>query len=311
MVRTEVRTEARTEVRTEARTEVRTEAWTEVRTEARTEVRTEDKTEKRYRMEQSSIEQGDKDKRKIVIKNLNVSYSKVLSICNLSLDIRGNEILSVIGPANSGITTLLRSLNRLLDLNPEAHVEGEILLDGKSIYDQNVSVTDLRRRVGMVFDVPTPLPMSIFDNIAYGPRLNGRKSNSTISDIVEETLQMAALWEEVKNRLKAPAMSLSGGQQQRLCIARVLALNPEVVLLDRPCSGLDPISTAKIENSLIQLRERFTIVIAPHNVQQAGRISDRVAFMLMGKLIEEGKNTDIFSDPKDPRTSDYITGRFG
>jgi len=172
-------------------------------------------------------------------------------------------------------------------------------------------VTELRRRVGMVFDVPTPLPMSIFDNVAYGLRLSGMKSRRKVDENVEEALRTAALWDDVKDRLKMPAMSLSGGQQQRLCIARVLALKPEVVLLDRPCSGLDPISTAKIEESLVLLKEQFTIVIAPHNVQQAGRISDRVAFMLMGSLIEEGINDDVFSNPGDKRTSDYITGRFG
>jgi phosphate transport system ATP-binding protein len=248
---------------------------------------------------------------KINIENLNVFYAGKQAIHGLNMEIRANRILSVFGPANSGITTLLRSLNRLIDLNPETRVEGRILIDGKSVYDPDVSVTELRRKVGMVFDVPTPLPMSIYDNIAYGPRLNGKKSRGRISDIVEEALRAAALWDETKNRLKLSASSLSGGQQQRLCIARVLALEPEVILLDRPCSGLDPISTAKIEDSLVQLKERFTIVIAPHNVQQAGRISDRVAFMLSGSLIEEGENTEVFSNPKDQRTSDYVTGRFG
>ncbi|MDR0326015.1 MAG: phosphate ABC transporter ATP-binding protein [Oscillospiraceae bacterium] len=248
---------------------------------------------------------------KIEIRNLNVFYTSKQAIYDLSLDIRANEILSLIGPANSGITTLLRSLNRLCDLIPGARVEGEILLDGKSVYAPDTSVTGLRRRVGMVFDVPTPLPMSIFDNIAYGPRLSGTKSKSALMEAVEQSLRGAALWEETKERLKMPAASLSGGQQQRLCIARVLALKPEVILLDRPCSGLDPISTAKIEDSLIQLKKQFTIILAPHNVQQAGRVSDRVAFMLMGKLIEEGTNSDVFSTPQDQRTSDYITGRFG
>ena len=251
-----------------------------------------------------------KQSKKIIIKDLNVFYEKSQAVHGLNLDIRANQILSVFGPANSGITTLLRALNRLIDLNPSVRVEGDIKIDGISIYSPDVNVTDLRRKVGMVFDVPTPLPMSIYDNIAYGPRLSGKK-NSGISETVEESLKMAALWDDVKNRLKAPAMSLSGGQQQRMCIARVLALKPEVILLDRPCSGLDPISTAKIEDSLVQLRRIFTIVIAPHNVQQAGRISNRVAFMLMGKLIEEGKNAEVFSNPRDQRTSDYITGRFG
>ena len=248
---------------------------------------------------------------KIEIKNLNFFYEKKQVIFDLSMNIRANEILSVFGPAGSGITTLLRSMNRLCDLIPGIRRDGEILLDGKSIYAPDVSITGLRRKAGMVFDVPTPLPMSIFDNIAYGPRLRGEKSKAALSDIVEQTLGEAALWDDVKDRLKMPAMSLSGGQQQRLCIARVLALDPEVILLDRPCSGLDPISTAKIEDSLTLLKERFTIILAPHNTQQAGRVSDRVAFMLMGSLIEEGENEEVFSNPKDQRTSDYITGRFG
>ena len=248
---------------------------------------------------------------KFIIKNLNFFYNGKQAIRDLSLDIAANEILSVIGPANSGITTLLRSLNRLCDLNPAARMEGEILMDGKSVHDPGVNVTELRRKVGMVFEVPTPLPMSIFDNVAFGKRLNGKKDRKSVAESVEAALRQAALWDDVKDRLKTPAMSLSGGQQQRLCIARVLALNPEVVLLDRPCSGLDPISTAKIEESMTQLKEQFTIVIAPHNVQQAARISDRVAFMLMGSLIEEGTNVEVFSHPEDQRTSDYITGRFG
>lgn len=248
---------------------------------------------------------------KIEIRDLNFFYGNKQAIKNFSLSIRKNEILSVFGPAGSGITTLLRSMNRLCDLTPGIRIDGDILLDGKSIYAPGVSLTELRRKAGMVFDVPTPLPVSIFDNVAYGPRLKGERNKSVLSDIVEQSLNEAALWDDVGNRLKAPAMSLSGGQQQRLCIARVLALDPEVILLDRPCSGLDPISTAKIEDSLTILKERLTIILAPHNVQQAGRVSDRVAFMLMGELIEEGENIDVFSNPKDQRTSDYITGRFG
>ena len=248
---------------------------------------------------------------KIAIKNLNCFFNKKQVIYDLSMDIRANEILSVFGPANSGITTLLRSLNRLNDLIPGARAEGEILLDGESIFAPGVSVTELRRKAGMVFDVPTPLPVSIFDNIAYGPRLISKNTKKDIEEIVEESLKMAALWDETKDRLKTAAASLSGGQQQRLCIARVLALKPELILLDRPCSGLDPISTAKIEDSLVELKERFTIIIAPHNVQQAGRISDKVAFMLMGRLIEEGEKALVFSNPRDQRTNDYITGRFG
>jgi len=252
-----------------------------------------------------------KSKIKIKIENLNFFFEKKQAINDLSLGIRENEILSVFGPAGSGITTLLRSLNRLNDLIPTARMEGNIYLDDNNIYDNDVNVTELRRKVGMVFDVPTPLPMSIFDNIAYGPRLKGEKNKSNLAEAVEKALKEAALWDDVKDRLKMSALSLSGGQQQRLCIARVLALGPEVIALDRPCSGLDPISTAKIEDSLTQLKERFTIVLAPHNTQQAGRVSDRVAFMLMGELIEEGKSERVFSNPKDKRTSDYITGRFG
>ena len=248
---------------------------------------------------------------KIKIKGLNVSFIDKKVIDDVCLDIYKNKILSVFGPANSGITTLLRTMNRMCDLVHEARVEGEILIDDENIYKPGVSVTGLRRRVGMVFDVPAPLPMSIYDNIAYGPRLTGKKSGKEITETVEDALKLAALWDDVKDRLKTPATSLSGGQQQRLCIARVLALKPEVILLDRPCSGLDPISTAKIEDSLVQLKEQFTIVIAPHNVQQASRISNRVAFMLMGKMIEEGVSADIFANPADQRTSDYITGRFG
>jgi len=248
---------------------------------------------------------------KIEIKDMNFFYEKNQVIYDLTLNINANEVLSVFGPAGSGITTLLRSLNRLTDLIPGARMEGEILVDGRSIYDADVVLTDLRRRIGMVFDVPTPLPMSIFDNISYGPRLKGEKNRAVLTEIVEQALNEAALWDDVKNRLKTSALSLSGGQQQRLCIARVLALQPEVILLDRPCSGLDPISTAKIEDSLTLLKEQFTIILAPHNIQQAGRVSDRVAFMLGGSLIEEGITEEVFAEPKDQRTSDYITGRFG
>ena len=248
---------------------------------------------------------------KIEIKDMGFFYEKKQVIFDLCLNIRANEILSVFGPASSGITTMLRSLNRLTELIQGTRMEGEILIDGKSINDPDVSLTELRRRVGVVFDVPTPLPMSIFDNISYGPRLKGEKNKGVLSGLVEQALKDSALWDDVKERLKTSALSLSGGQQQRLCIARVLALKPEVILLDRPCSGLDPISTAKIEESLSQLKEQFTIVLAPHNLQQAGRVSDRVAFMLSGRLIEEGENEAVFSNPKDQRTNDYITGRFG
>jgi len=248
---------------------------------------------------------------KIVIKGLNAYYKNKQVIFDLNMDIYENEIMSVFGPSGSGITTVLRSLNRLGDLNPDLRIEGEILLSGENICNSDINITGLRRRVGMVFDVPTPLPMSIFDNIAYGPRLSGVKSRKKLMECAERSLSNAALWDEVKDRLSIPATALSGGQQQRLCIARVLALEPEVILLDRPCSGLDPISTAKIEESLKILKENLTVVIAPHNVQQAGRISDRAAFMLTGHLIEEGLATEVFATPRDRRTDDYITGRFG
>ena len=248
---------------------------------------------------------------KIIIKNLNFYYHDQPVIKEVSMEIQSNEIFALFGPANSGTTTLLRSLNRLCDLIPGARLDGEILLDGKNIRSPDVSVTELRRRVGMVFEVPTPLPMSIFDNIAYAPRMSGVKGKAALEEKVEGALRMAVLWDEVKDRLNTPAMRLSGGQQQRLCIARILALGPEVILLDRPCSGLDPVSTAKIEESLQRLKERFTIVIAPHNVQQAGRVAERAGFMLMGSLIEQGPAAELFANPKDKRTSDYITGRFG
>jgi phosphate transport system ATP-binding protein len=248
---------------------------------------------------------------KISIRNLSFYYQKKQVILGLNLDIQANEILALFGPANSGTTTLLRSLNRLCDLIPGAHLEGEVLLDGKDINSPNVSVTELRRRVGMVFDVPTPLPLSIYDNIAYGPRLNGLTGKNRLNETVEKALRLAILWDEVKDRLHIHATQLSGGQQQRLCIARVLALEPEVILLDRPCSGLDPVSTSKIEESLRQLKQRFTIVITPHNVQQAGRVADKVAFLLRGSLVEYGPATSMLTNPKDKRTSDYITGRFG
>jgi phosphate transport system ATP-binding protein len=247
---------------------------------------------------------------KIEVKNFNFYYGKKRVINNLNLNIEKNKITSVFGPANSGTTTLLRSFNRLCDLDHNARHEGDILIDGKSIFDANESVTALRSRIGMVFEVPTPLPMSIYDNVSYGLRLKSH-SKRVIDEAVEIALQQAALWEEVKDRLNAPGMSLSGGQQQRMCVARVMALKPEVVLIDRSCSGLDPISTAKIEESMMKLREQYTIVISPHNVQQAIRISDRAAFILMGDLIEEGTNSEIFSNPKDKRTDDYVSGRFG
>jgi len=248
---------------------------------------------------------------KISIRDLNFYYNTVHAVRDLNLDINSNEILSVFGPSGSGVTTLLRSLNRLCDMIPGARCDGEILLDGKNINSPDFSVTGLRRRVGMVFDVPSPLPMSIFNNISYGPRMSGNKNKASLMEIVERSLRMAALWDEVKDRLGMSAMRLSGGQQQRLCIARVLALQPEVILLDRPCAALDPISTAMIEDSLFAMKEGLSVVIATHNTQQALRVSDRAAFMLSGSLIETGSTEELFSDPKEQQTADYITGRFG
>ncbi len=248
---------------------------------------------------------------KIAIEDLKVSYSGKPALKGISLSVPDNQITAVFGPANSGTTTLLRALNRLCENDKGIRIEGDILLDGKSIYRPQMAITDIRRRIGMVFEVPAPLPMSIYDNIAYGPRMNGMRKSSQLDTAVEEALTKAALWTEVKDRLRTSAFRLSGGQQQRLCIARVLAMKPEVILLDRSCSGLDPVSTAKVEESLRALVKDFTIVVAPHNVQQAGRIADRVAFLLMGDIVEHGPAAQVFTNPKDKRTGDYIEGRFG
>lgn len=248
---------------------------------------------------------------KIAVRDLSFYYGKKQVLKNLTMDVQANQILSLFGPANSGITTLLKTMNRLTDFNKNARLEGDILLDGQSIFSEQVNINELRRRVGFVFDVPTPLPISIYENVVYGLKLKGVHSKKKLDQKVEETLRDVVLWEEVKDRLHISGMSLSGGQQQRLCIARTLALEPEVVMLDRPCSGLDPISTAKIEDSLRILKDKFTILIAPHNIAQARRLSDQVAFLLMGDLVELDNAQQIFSNPKDQRTSDYITGRFG
>lgn len=248
---------------------------------------------------------------KISLRDFSFYYSGQPALQHISLDIPPNCIYSFFGPANSGTTTILRALNRLGDLVPDTRTEGSILLDGQDIHALDVSVTDLRRRVGMVFEEPLPLPMSIFDNIAYGPRMRGIRNMSVLAEKVESALKLAVLWDEVKDRLRSPALRLSGGQQQRLCIARILALEPEVIMLDRPTAALDPVSTDKIESSLLQLKERFTIILVPHNNQQAARISDYAAFLLTGELIEHGPTGTIFGNPLDKRTSDYVTGRFG
>ncbi|MBI5722915.1 MAG: phosphate ABC transporter ATP-binding protein [Planctomycetes bacterium] len=230
---------------------------------------------------------------------------------NISLDIHSNERLAIIGPASSGKTTFLRSLNRMTDLNHEFTHSGRILLDGLDLWDRNMDVPELRRRVGIVYAVPTPLPWSIYDNMAYGPRLAGKFKPSEIERMVEEGLKNAFLWDEVKDRLRTPATNLSGGQQQRLCLARVLALEPEVLILDEPCSGLDPISTGKIEKALEILKARYSIVLVTNNTKQAARASDRTAFFCMGELIEIGQTAQVFTYPASRKTNDYITGHFG
>jgi phosphate transport system ATP-binding protein len=248
---------------------------------------------------------------KIVIKDFNFYYDSSVALRNINLDIRPKEIFGAFGPARSGKTTFLKSLNRLTDLIFGASHTGAIFLDGTNIYDPKVDLTHLRRRIGMVFDLPTPLPMSIFDNVAYGPKLNKIIQKRRLAEIVEKALRAAVLWEEVKDRLNTSALRLSGGQQQRLCIARILALEPEVLLLDEPCSGLDPISTASIEETLVHLKKDYTIILVPHNVQQASRVADRAGFFLNGELVEEGPAYQVFTKPRDKRTEDYVTGRFG
>ena len=248
---------------------------------------------------------------KIAIKDFNFYYDSVPALQNINLDIQPKKIFTIFGPARSGKTTLLKSFNRLTDLMFGGSHTGAIFLDGMDIYDPKVDLIKLRRRIGMVFDLPTPLPMSIFDNVAYGPKLSKFISKKRLAEIVEKALRSAVLWEEVKDRLHTSALRLSGGQQQRLCIARVLALEPEVLLLDEPCSGLDPISTASIEETLLELKKDYTIVLVPHNIQQASRVADRAGFFLNGDLIEEGPVYQIFTKPADKRTEDYVTGRFG
>ena len=241
------------------------------------------------------------------VSNLNFYYGKTQSLFNVNVRIATNQVTALIGPSGCGKSTLLRTLNRMHETLSDTRLTGEITLDGEDILKQDV--TRLRRRVGMLFQRPNPFPKSIYDNVAYGPRINGHKGS--LDDAVEHSLRRAALWEEVKDRLNRSAYGLSGGQQQRLCIARALGVDPEVLLLDEPCSALDPISTAKIEELLIQLKENCTIVIVTHNMQQAARVSDSTAFMLTGELVEFSPTPQLFTTPTDPRTEAYITGRFG
>ena len=247
---------------------------------------------------------------KIQVQDLNISFGHIEALKNLSLDILSREILSIIGPSNSGKTSFLRSLNRLNDLDDNFRMKGDIYLEGKEIY-RAMSPEDLRKRVGMIFALPIPLPLSIYDNVSYGPRMAGITKRDELDRIVEEGLRSAFLWDEVKDRLKSSSLKLSGGQQQRLCIARTLALKPDVILFDEPCSGLDPISTAKVEESMLELKRDKTIVLVTNNTKQAARVGTRTAFFLMGELIEIDLTERLFTAPKDPRTDDYITGRFG
>ena len=247
---------------------------------------------------------------KFEIRDVELWYNDFKALKNVSMDIEAHEVTAFIGPSGCGKSTLLKTLNRMNDLIEGCRIAGTILLDGKDIY-QDTDVNSLRKRLGMVFQKPNPFPMSIYDNIAYGPRTHGIKNKARLDDIVERSLRGAAIWDEVKDRLKKNALGLSGGQQQRLCIARALAVEPEVLLMDEPTSALDPISTSKIEELAMQLREKYTIVIVTHNMQQAVRISDNTAFFLLGELIENGNTEQIFSQKKKKKTEDYITGRFG
>lgn len=248
---------------------------------------------------------------KISVKDLDLYYGDFKALKNINIEIEPNEITAFIGPSGFGKSTLLRCLNRMNDLVEGCRIEGSVLLDGNNIYGKNVDVNLLRKKVGMVFQKPNPFPMSIYDNIAYGPRTHGIKNKAQLDEIVETSLKNAAIWDECKDRLKSSALGMSGGQQQRLCIARALACQPEVILMDEPTSALDPISTSKIEELVLELKKKYTVVIVTHNMQQAVRISDKTAFFLLGDLVEYGQTDQIFSVPKDKRTENYITGRFG
>ncbi|MCD6574901.1 phosphate ABC transporter ATP-binding protein [Candidatus Aerophobetes bacterium] len=248
---------------------------------------------------------------KIAVSNLNLWFDKKHILKNISLDIEENKVTAIIGPSGCGKSSFLRCLNRMNDLIEGARITGEVLLDGENIYDSKMDVVSLRKRVGMVFQKSNPFPKSIFDNVAYGLRIHGEKRGKKLEERVEQSLKDAALWEEVKDILHKSALTLSGGQQQRLCIARALAIKPEVVLMDEPASALDPVATAKIEELIQKLKEKYTIVIVTHNMQQAARISDYTAFLLMGELIEFQPTAKLFTSPENKKTEDYITGRFG
>ena len=248
---------------------------------------------------------------KISTSDLNLYYGNNHALKNINLDIYENQITAFIGPSGCGKSTYLKTLNRMNDLVPNVTINGKVLIDGEDIYDPKVDTTLLRKKVGMVFQQPNPFPMSIYDNIAYGPRIHGIKGKAELDAIVEKSLRGAALWDEVKDRLKRSALGLSGGQQQRLCIARALAVEPEILLMDEPTSALDPISTLKIEDLMGELKKDYTVVIVTHNMQQATRIADYTAFFLVGEVVEYAPTTDLFSHPREKKTEDYITGRFG
>lgn len=247
----------------------------------------------------------------ITVQDMCLWYGQTQALKNISIRIPEKSITALIGPSGCGKSTFLKTLDRMNDLIPTVKITGEVKYHGKNIFDPSVDVNELRRQIGMVFQKPNPFPMSIYDNIAYGPRTHGIKNKAKLDEIVEQSLRGAAIWDEVKDRLKKNALGLSGGQQQRLCIARALAVKPKVLLMDEPTSALDPISTSRIEDLAMQLREQYTIVIVTHNMQQAVRISDNTAFFLLGELVEVGQTEKIFSQPQDKRTEDYITGRFG
>lgn len=251
------------------------------------------------------------NKIKVKVENLNLYYGENHALKDVSMDIQENAVTAFIGPSGCGKSTFLKTLNRMNDLVDGVRIDGKVLLDGEDIYEPGVDTTILRKKVGMVFQQPNPFPMSIYDNIAYGPRVHGIRDKKILDQIVEESLRGAAIFDEVKDRLKKSAMGLSGGQQQRICIARALAVQPEVLLMDEPTSALDPISTAKIEELMEDLKKKYTVIVVTHNMQQATRVSDQTAFFLVGEMVEFGDTKQIFSYPQDKRTEDYITGRFG
>ncbi len=248
---------------------------------------------------------------KIQVNDLSLYYGEKKALNNITMQIPANKVTALIGPSGCGKSTFLRCINRMNDLIPSVKITGEMLVEGVDIYDKNVDVVNIRKKIGMVFQKSNPFPKSIFENIAYGPRINGIKDKAQLDEIVETSLKQAAIWDELKDRLDDSAMGLSGGQQQRLCIARTLAVSPDIILMDEPASALDPISTSKIEELVHQLKEQYTIIIVTHNMQQAARTSDHTAFFYMGELIEMGKTNAIFTKPEKKQTEDYITGRFG